>query len=89
MVRIEQIIQGQAMDHIDGIGEIRMNLDRFEIGNDQQRRIVQGQGVLLQLPEGRAKVLVFALVLPGETAPAPDIGPALAAAGFLHALLER
>lgn len=85
---VAQVIQGQAMDLDDRVGEMGMNLDGAEVADDQQRRVVQGGRVLLQLPQGRAQVLVLALILPGETVLAPDIGPAVAPAGLLHPLLE-
>ena len=88
MGRISQVVQRQPADGVDGIGKMRMDFNRLEIGDDQQRRIVQRQRVLLQLPQRRAQVLVFALVFPGETVPPPHIGPALAAARLSRPFLE-
>ena len=85
---IGQIVQRQPMGGVDRVREIGVNLNRLHVRDDQQHRVFQRQGVLLQLPKRRRQILVFALVLPGETMPAPDIGPPLAAAGLLRPLLE-
>ena len=65
-----------------------MNLNRLHVGNDQQRRVIQRQRVLLQLAKSGIQVFMLALVLPGKAILFPHIGPAIAAAGFLCALLE-
>jgi hypothetical protein len=62
--------------------------DGLEVRDDQERRVLQGRGVELELLEGGLEVLPLALVLPAEAAPAPDIGPTLAAPGLGGALLE-
>ncbi len=85
---IGQIVQRQPMSDINRIREIRVNLNRLHIGNDQQLRIFQRQRVLLQLPPRRVQVFMLALVFPGETTPSPDIRPAIAPAGLFHALFE-
>ena len=69
-------------------GEVGVDHDAVHVADDQQRRVLQGLAVLEELLVGRVEVLVLALVLPGEVAPLPDVGPAVAAAVLRRALLE-
>jgi hypothetical protein len=71
-----------------GVGPVRVNLDPVVIGNDQQRRVVQRLGVLLELAQRLLQILVRSLVLPGEMILEPNIGKTRATAGFADAALE-
>jgi len=65
-----------------------MHLEAVEVTDDEEGRVLQVLAVLLYLPIGGFKVLVFALVLPGEVATHPDVGPAARAARLTRALLK-
>lgn len=78
----QQIVQCDRVDALDGVGEVGVNEDAFDIGDDEERRVLQRLAVLEQLLIGAVQVGVLALVLPGEVALLPDVGPALTAALF-------
>ena len=61
---------------------------RSRSADDEQRRVVELQGVVGELLERGRQVAAGLLVLPAEVAAHPDVGPAVAAAGFLGAALE-
>ena len=86
--RIVQIIQRQLVNLLDGVGPVGMDTKPLQIAHHQQRRILQRDGVLLQLKIGGFQVLALALVLPAETAALPHIGPAFPAAQLGRAFLE-
>lgn len=46
---------------------------RADIGDDQQRRIVEGNGVALKLRKGRIEVRLGALIFPAEVATTPRL----------------
>ncbi len=77
---VEQLVEGEAVDLLDGAGEVGVDLDRLDVGDDEQRRVFQRLAVLEELLVGAVEVGVLALVLPGERAALPHIGPALPAA---------
>src|SRR3546814_6054184 len=54
----------------------------------QQRWILQRDRILQQLAIGLVEIGVPPFILPAETFAAPDIGPAVAAAGLIRALFE-
>jgi len=58
------------------------------MANDKVRRVLQVQGVGLELAQSGVQVLVLAFVFPAEAAAPPDVRPAVAAADFLRAALE-
>ena len=76
------------MDIGDSAGEGGMDDDALDVADDEQRRVLQGRGVDLELLEGLLEVLARALVFPAVAGPLPDIGPAVPAPGLLGALLE-
>jgi hypothetical protein len=69
-------------------GEGGVDDDAFAVADDEQRRVVELQGVVGELLEGGVEVAARLLVLPAEVAALPDIGPAIAATGFAGAALE-
>ena len=72
-----------------GLGrEVRVDFEAVQIGDNQQRRIFQVFAVELKLLVRFEQVAALAFVLPSEVALVPDVGPALAAAGFVDAALE-
>ena len=77
-----------STDAFDGVGEVRVDDDALEIGDDQQRRVQQRLAVLQELAIGLVQVGVLSLVLPGEVAHLPDVGPPVAAGRLARAGLE-
>ena len=76
------------MDRLDRPGEVGVDLEAIEVADHEERRVLQGLAILEQLLIGGLQVLVLAFILPAEPGLHPDVGPALAAVGFLDALLE-
>jgi hypothetical protein len=85
---VAQLVESDPVDLVDGVGPVGVDLEGRHVGDDEERRVLEGHGVLLELGIGGAEVLALALVLPGEVAALPDVGPALAAGGFRRAALE-
>ena len=63
-------------------GEGGVDDDAFPVGDDEQRRIIELQGVVGKLMQCGGEVAPRLFVFPAETAPFPDICPAVAATGF-------
>lgn len=70
-------------------GEVGADNDAIHVARDEQGRIFEVFAVLEQLIVGGGEVFVFTFVFDGEETAFPDIGPAVAAAGFGGAALER
>jgi hypothetical protein len=68
--------------------EVRVNLDPLEVGDHEERRVLERVSVPLQLEVRGLEVLALALVLPGEEALLPDVGEAITSVELLGALLE-
>ena len=81
-------VQGEFVRFADAVGPVGADAEPRHVGDDQQRRVLQGQGVLPQLVEGGVQVGMLALVLPGEVMPFPHVGPAVAPAVLAGAALE-
>jgi hypothetical protein len=69
-------------------GEGGVDDDAFAVADDEQRRVFELQGVVGELLEGGVQVAAGFLVFPAEVAALPDVGPAVAAAGFAGAAFE-
>ena len=65
-----------------------VDLEPVQVADDEQRRVLQGLAVALELLVGGPQVAVLALVLPAELALEPDVGPALLAVGRVDPPLE-
>ena len=65
-----------------------MDDDGLHVGDDQDWRVFQREGVALELGEGRGQVFILALVFPGEAFAFPDVCPAFATTCLLGALFE-
>jgi len=63
--------------------KVRVDLEPIEVGDHQQRRVVERLAVVVELPAGRLQVLALALVLPREVAALPDVGEAATAVELL------
>src|SRR5450756_2899981 len=59
--------------------EVRVGLDRREVRDDEERRVLQGVLVVDELAVRCLQVLALALVLPGEEALLPDVDEAVTA----------
>jgi hypothetical protein len=66
-----------------------VGLDRREVRDDEERRVLQGVLVVDELAVRCLQVLALALVLPGEEALLPDVREAVTAVELLGPLLER
>ncbi len=84
----QQIVEGDGVDALDGVGEVGVYENGVDVGYDEEGRVLQGLAVLEQLLIGFVEVGVFAFVLPGEVVFFPDVGPALAAASLGRAGFE-
>ena len=60
----------------DRVGKIGVDPDLLHVRDNEQRRVFERVGVLLQLRIGFNQVAALALVLPGEAMPLPNIGKA-------------
>jgi hypothetical protein len=69
-------------------GEGGVDDDALAVADDEQRRVVELQGVVGELLERGVEVAAGLLVLPAEVAALPDVGPAVAAIGLPGAALE-
>lgn len=85
---VEQVVQREFAHLLHRVGPVGVDAEPVHVADDQQRRVIQRDGILLELGEGAVEVLLLALVFPGKAMPAPDIGPAFAPAGFRCALFE-
>ena len=70
------------MNFGNAVGPVGTDTEAIQIAYHQQRWIFQGECILLQLRKCCVQVLAFALVLPAEMSPFPDIGPAFATCGL-------
>ena len=59
----------------DAVRPVGADPEPHHVGDDQQRQVLQRQRVLPELVERRVEVRPFPLVLPGEVAALPDVGP--------------
>ena len=86
--RVGEVVEIEVVNAADAVGPVGADAEAHQIGDDQQRRVLQGQGVLPELLEGGVKVCAAALVFPGEVVTFPDVGPAVAAGVLAGAALE-
>ena len=85
---VEQVVQREGGDLLDGVGPVGVDHDPVHVGGDQERRVLQRVLVAEELAVGGFERDAEALVLPAEAAAPPDVGPAAAAGGLARALLE-
>jgi hypothetical protein len=83
-----QIGQLDGMLLRDRVREIRADADFLHVRHDQQRRVAESVGVLLQLRIGFDEVATRAFVFPDKAAVLPHIGVALGAANPAGRFLE-
>ena len=85
---IGEVVDGELVGFADAVGPVGADAEPPHVGDDQKRRVLQGQGVLPELVEGGVEVGLPALVLPGEAVPLPHVGPAVDTGLLAGALLE-
>ena len=84
----DQVAQRDDMLLGDRVGEIGVDPDLLHVGHNQQRRVLQRVGVLLQLRIGLDQVFPVALVFPRKTLPLPNVGKAGCVADLPGRLLK-
>ena len=82
------IVQQDGVNYGDFVGEVGMDADDAEVGDHQQRRVVEGFAVAEQLAVGGVQIPVQALEFPGEVALLVDVGAAAASGGFADGTLK-
>ncbi len=85
---LDQVVDADFARFVGVAGEGGVDDDALAVAHDEERRVVELQGVVGELLEGGVEVAAGFLVLPAEVAALPDIGPAVAAIGLLGAALE-
>ena len=83
-----QVVEGDDVGQGREVREVGVDLDRVEVGHDEERRVLEGVAVALELEVGGLLVLLLALVFEGEEAALPHVGEAVAAPELLGPLLE-
>lgn len=81
--------QAEGVDVLHRAGKVGVDFEAVEVADHEERQILQGLAVKVQLLVGGGEVFVLALVFPAEVLAHPDVGPALAAIGFTDAAFER
>ena len=83
-----QVVEGDGVELRAEVGEVGPDLDRVEVGDDEERRVAQVLAVAEQLDVGGLQVLALALVLPAEEVLLPDVGEAVSPTRLGDGLLE-
>jgi len=83
-----QVVERDGVELGAEVGEVGPDLDRVEVGDDEERRVAQVLAVAEQLEVGGLEVLALALVLPAEEVLLPDVREPVAAGGLGDGLLE-
>jgi hypothetical protein len=88
--RLDRGQVGQRDDMLlrNRVGKIGVDTNFLHVRDNEQRRILESVGVLLQLRIRLDQVVVLALVLPGEAVPLPNIGEAGSIADLPGRFLE-
>ena len=87
MVALE-VGEVEGVDALFGVGEVGVDLEVVEVGDDQERRVEEVFAVVVELLVGGLKVLVRAFVFPGEVVTEPHVGKAIAAVNLGDMFLE-
>ncbi len=83
-----EVVERESVDALRGGGEIGVDLETVEVTDDEQGRVAELFAVVVELGVGFFQVFVFAFVLQGKVVAEPNIGEALAAAGFGDGFLK-
>ena len=76
---IGQVVELELVRPADAVRPVGADPEPHHVGDDEQRRVLERQGVLPELVERCVKVRPLALVLPSEVVALPDVRPAVAA----------
>ena len=76
---VGEVVEVEFIGSTDAVRPVGADAEPPQVGDDQQRRVLQRQRILPELGERRIKVGALALVLPGKAVALPDVGPAVAA----------
>lgn len=85
---IRAAVRIELLNLRDCVGEVRADANAIEIADDQEWPFTEFVLIAQQLHVGIVQILALALVLPGEVALHPHIGPAVAACGDVGSTLE-
>ena len=85
---VAQVVERDGVGLLDGVGPVGADDDAVHVGHDQERRVLERDGVVEELTVGGVEVCVLSLLFPAEAALAPDVGPAFAAGGLGGAFFE-
>ena len=85
---VGEVVEVEFIGSTDAVRPVGADAEPPQVGDDQQRRVLQRQRILPELRERRIKVGALAFVLPGEAVALPDVGPAVAARVFANATFK-
>ena len=85
---VGEVVEVEFIGSTDAVRPVRADAEPPQVGDDQQRRVLQRQRILPELRERRIKVGALAFVLPGEAVALPDVSPAVAARVFASATFK-
>ncbi|MDE0070733.1 MAG: hypothetical protein OXO48_13530 [Caldilineaceae bacterium] len=76
------------MNDAHAVGPVGVDAEAHHVGDDEEGRVLEGEGVLAQLVEGGVEVFMRPFVFPGEAVALPYVSPAAAAAVLARTALE-
>ena len=85
---VGEVVEVEFIGSTDAVRPVGADAEPPQVGDDQQRRVLQRQRILPELGERSIKVGALALVLPGKAVALPDVGPAVAARVFASATFK-
>jgi hypothetical protein len=83
-----QLAQRDDMLLRDRVGEVGVDTDLLHVRDNEQGRVLESVGVLLQLRISFDQVFVVALVFPREAMPLPNVGKASSVTDLSGRFLE-
>ena len=83
-----EVFERKLVDPADAVRPVGADAEAGHVGDDEERRVFQREGVLPQLSECGVEIGVLALVFPSEVVALPHVSPALAALVLARAALE-
>ncbi len=84
----QQVIQRDDLDLPHSVREVRVYADGVDVGDDENRGIIERTVVHQELHIRLIQIDVLALVLPREARLFPNVGPALSAGSLTRALAQ-
>ncbi len=85
---VPQVDQSERVFTPDRIREVGADDEAIEVGDHEERRVLQRFPIVEELLVGPLEVLVMPLVLPAKVSAKPDVGPPIAPARLGRTLLE-